>query len=135
MVWTVEAESGLAERIARAAKEANMEPAAFLLESARLRLTGKQGVSVGVESENTLMERISQGIPSSLRERRFDLLDKRDTSKLTEEEEAELFAIQDQIDNINVEIWRSIGKLTRRKGKDISEMAKILDVPPVQLRY
>jgi hypothetical protein len=134
MIWTVEAEPGLAERIARAAKEANMEPAMFLLESARLRLMGKQSVSVDVESESMLMERISQGIPASLRERRFVLLDKRDTTVLNKEEETELFTIQDQIDNINVEIWRSVGELARRKGKDISEMAKILDVPPVQLR-
>jgi predicted transcriptional regulator len=134
MVWTVEAESGLAERIARAAKEANMEPAAFLLESARLRLMGRQGVSVGIDSESTLMERISQGIPSSLRERRLALLDKRDASGITKEEEAELFDIQEKIDNINVEIWRSIGELARRKGKDLSDMAKTLNVAPVELR-
>jgi hypothetical protein len=134
MTWTVEAESGLAERIARAAKEVNMEPAAFLLESAQLRLMDKQIFSVEAESESVLMERVSQGIPSVLRERRLELLDKRDTTTLTKNEEVELFSLQNQIDNINVEIWRAIGELAKRKGKDVVEMARTLEVPPVQLR-
>jgi hypothetical protein len=56
MVWTVKAEPKLAQRIVRAVKKANMEPAAFLLECARWRLDLTLDVPENVEpdSENVI---------------------------------------------------------------------------------
>jgi hypothetical protein len=130
MTLTVEVSSDLAEVLRKAARAAGMDVPTFLLDSARQRLVSP----LDAPSEADLLERISTPFPAPVRKRRQELLDHRDSSALTEAEMSELFALQEQLDALQLTRWKAIGELAKRRGKTLLEMADALGIPLSEVR-
>jgi hypothetical protein len=130
MTLTVEVNSDLAEILRKAARAAGMDIPTFLLDSAQQRLVS----STRSLSETDLLEKIATPFPVNIQERRCELLDRRDSSHLTETETSELFALQEQLDTLQLTRWKAIGELAKRRGKTLLEMADALGIPPPEVR-
>ncbi|MBB6048654.1 hypothetical protein [Armatimonas rosea] len=130
MTLTVEVSSDLAEVLRKAARAAGTDVPTFLLDSARQRLVS----SLDAPSEADLLERISTPFPAPVRERRQELLELRDSGALNEAETSELFALQEQLDTLQLTRWKAIGELAKRRGKTLLEMADALGIPSSEVR-
>lgn len=130
MTLTVEVNSDLAEVLRKAARAAGMDVPTFLLDSARQRLVSP----VDAPSEADLLEQVSTPFPTKIRERRQALLNQRDAGSLNEVGTSELFALQEQLDALQLARWKAIGELAKRRGKTLQEMADTLGIPQAEVR-
>lgn len=130
MTLTVEVNSDLAEVLRKAARAAGTDVPTFLLDSARQRLVSP----VDAPSEADLLEQVSTPFPTKIRERRQALLNQRDAGSLNEVGTSELFALQEQLDALQLARWQAIGELAKRRGKTLQEMADTLGIPQAEVR-
>ena len=130
MTLTVEIAPELEEALQQAARDAGMDAAAYLIDSARRRIAPRAEKL----SEAELIERIGNAVSPVLRARRSALLDRRDEGELTAAAEDELFAVQEQLEAAQTYRWRLIGELAARRGATLAQVASDLGIPPAEVR-
>ena len=130
MTLTVEIAPELEEALQQAARDAGMDAAAYLIDSARRRIAPRAEKL----SEAELVERIGNAVSPALRARRSTLLDRRDAEEVSAAEEDELFAVHEQIEAAQTYRWRLIGELAARRGATLAQVASDLGIPPAEVR-
>jgi hypothetical protein len=76
--------------------------------------------------EATLLHRINSWIPSGLQEQYASLIEKRQAEQLTEDEHAELLALTDRVEQLQVERLKSMTELARLRQVSLDELMEEL---------
>ena len=99
-----------------------------------LKLRASRNVPHLSGEETRMLEQIHRAIPSDVQARFATLLDKRDALTLTDDEYTELLALTDQIENLEAERVRLLGKLARDCGVTLEQVMRDLGMVTPRLR-
>ena len=78
--------------------------------------------------ESTLLDRISEALPSELMARLRDLQEKRDTNSLSEVEAEELLTLSDRTEELHAERLRALADLARLRGITLTALMDQLGI-------
>jgi hypothetical protein len=98
----------------------------FFKKVSELRKKGKNGKISPKESE--MIYKINTIIPTNLRERYNELYDKFRYKTLSEAENQELLKLNDELEMLNAERLKYIGKLAKLRGQTLEEVIQDLKI-------
>jgi hypothetical protein len=98
----------------------------FFKKVSELRKKGKNGKISPKESE--MIYKINTIIPTNLRERYNELYDKFRHKTLSEAENQELLKLNDELEMLNAERLKYIGKLAKLRGQTLEEVIQDLKI-------
>jgi len=83
------------------------------------------------ERETELLLKINQGLPPDTQQRVNELIDKRQSYTITQDELQELIQLTDQIEMFDAERLKHLIGLARLRGITLDELIKKLGIKPV----
>jgi hypothetical protein len=89
---------------------------------------GFSPVRMSTSAESELLLKINQGISDEMQERFDELVAKRLTLDLSEEELAELIQLTNEVERLDAERIKYLGELGQLRGRSLSEIMQDLEV-------
>jgi hypothetical protein len=83
------------------------------------------------ERETELLMKINQGLPSAMQGRLNELIDKRQSYTITQDELKELIQLTDQVEMFDVERLKHLIELAHLRGVTLDELIRKLGIKPV----
>lgn len=80
--------------------------------------------------ETRLLRKINQDLPSDLRQRYSDLIEKREAEALTPEEHTELLDLTDRVEQLEARRVKYLAKLARLRNATVTELIQELGIRP-----
>ncbi|MGH9843942.1 MAG: hypothetical protein ACREEM_34840 [Blastocatellia bacterium] len=77
------------------------------------------------------MLKINQGLPSAMQQRLNELIDKRQSHTITQDELEELIGLTDQVEMFDAERLKHLIELAHVRGVTLDELIKKLGIKPV----
>lgn len=133
MSLTIEIAPELEGRIRQAAAQEGLTPDTFVLESIAERLR-RPVLRPGIQftgSESKLLQAINQSMAHIDWSRYRELIDKRQTDSLTDEELTSLIALTDEVEAANVERIELLIELAQLRNTTLPALMKALDIKPI----
>lgn len=134
MTITIEVAPELESQIKQATAKVGLTPDAYILESVTQRLQSTKhrpsGVKRLVKREATLLQKINQSLSQIQWQRYRDLISKRQAESLTSEEQAELIALSDQLEEANAERITYVAQLATLRKTTVPALMKELGLKP-----
>lgn len=126
MVVTLEVSPELESRLEQAARCSGRDTVGFILELLESRLAERKSRG----EELWLIERISEGLPEEVW-RRFEILRRRSREeRMTPEEQQELIAITDQIEEADARRLEHLASLAQLRQVTVHEVIRELGIEP-----
>lgn len=121
---TLEITPDLESRLHREAAREGLDPQGYILSTLRQRLTGSRRAVVPRLSagEATLLREINRGLPAETWQRYGELKEKRRAENLTPAEQAELIALSDRIEEMNVQRMKNVIQLARLRQTSVDAL-------------
>jgi hypothetical protein len=95
-----------------------------------LLLRAQRDASSVSSSESELLLKINQSIPTEIQNRFNELVAKRQQLTLTQEEQAELIRLTEQIEELDVERLKYLAELARLRNQSFTEVMADLNIQP-----
>jgi hypothetical protein len=95
-----------------------------------LLLRAQRDASSVSSSESELLLKINQSIPTEIQNRFNELVAKRQQLTLTQEEQAELIRLTEQIEELDVERLKYLAELARLRNQSFTEIMADLNIQP-----
>jgi hypothetical protein len=135
MTITIEITPELEREIKQAAAKAGLSPDAYVLESVTQRLQQGEHPPTRVkrlsERESTLLQKINQSLSQIEWLRYRKLIGKRQAETLNAEEQAELIALSDQVEEANARRIEYIAELADLRQTTVPALMSELGLKPV----
>ncbi len=96
-------------------------------------LKAREETSVLSESETELLLKINQGLPPAAAKRMKELIDKRRSNTITEDELQELIGITDEAERLNVERVKHLIELAALRNVALHDLMDQLGIRPAAL--
>ncbi len=87
----------------------------------------KQAPSLPV-SESDLLQKINTGLPTELRDRYTELIEKRRAEKLTTEEQKELLTLSDEVEKLEVQRVEYLAEMARLRQTTMTDLMNVLGI-------
>lgn len=135
MTISIDMAPELENEIKQAATKAGVSPDAYILESVVQRLhpvKHRQSKTARLSKiESDLMQKINQSLPQIGWDHYRELIKKRQSGTLTQQEHLELIAISDQLEEANVNRIGYLAELAKVRKTTIPALIKELGLKPV----
>jgi hypothetical protein len=132
---TIEVTPELENQLRQAAARAGVAPDEYVLKVLQQDLRQASGQSTNLRrlpsNEATLLQKINQSLSQIEWQRYRELLTKRDRELLTAQEQRELIALSDQIEEANVRRVQSLVELAEIRQTPVSTLIQELGIKPV----
>ncbi len=127
---TLEITSDLESRLRREAAREGLDTQGYILHTLRERLSGARRATVPklAAGEAALLQKINRGLPAETWRHYGELKEKRRAETLTLEEQAELIALSDQIEGMNVRRMESVIELARLRRTSVDALMADLGI-------
>lgn len=124
MTLTLHLTPDLERELSRRAAQAGLAPSAY---AERLLQNGLRALPPG---EAALLQRINQSLPPEAWARYERLLAQRDAESLSPTDQAELIALSDQLETLNVQRLAALAELAQLRGLTVSMLSTQLGLAP-----
>jgi hypothetical protein len=132
---TIEVTPELENQLRQAAARAGVAPDEYVLKVLQQDLRQASGQSMNLRrlssNEATLLQKINQSLSQIEWQRYRELLTKRDRELLTAQEQREIIALSDQIEEANVRRVQSLVELAEIRQTPVSTLIHELGIRPV----
>lgn len=118
------------KQVREAAEVAGVDPATFIQDAIAEKLRQNNFARPLTEAE--LLERINRGFPEAFWDRYRALIALRDAETLEPEEQNELIAMTDRVEQRTAERLGYLTELSRRRGTHVRQLIAQLGLRPVQ---
>ena len=127
---TLEITPDLESELRREASREGLDPQGYILSMLRERLAAVRQLSRSrlPADEATLLTEINQGLPAETWRRYAALKEKRRAGTLTSEEHAEIIAISDEIEEMNVRRMERVVRLARLRHTSVDALMDELGI-------
>ena len=127
---TLEITPDLESRLRLEAEKEGLDPQGYILNTLREHLTGAPRVSPSrlTADEAALLQEINRGLPADTWRHYGELKEKRRSEKLTTEEQAELIALSDRIEEMNVRRMERVLQLARLRQTSVDALMEDLGI-------
>ncbi len=127
---TLEITPDLESRLRREAAREGLDTQGYILHTLRERLTRASRASVPrlAAGEAALLKEINRGLPAETWRHYGELKEKRRAATLRPEEQAELIALSDQLEAMNVRRMESVIELARRRRTSVEAIMDDLGI-------
>lgn len=127
---TLEITADLESQLRREAAREGLDPQGYILSTLRQRLTGDhRGTAPRATAEEaSLLRKINQGLPTETWKHYSALKEKRRDESLTAAEQAELVALSDRIEEMNVRRMESVIELARLRQTSVDALMDDLGI-------
>ena len=127
---TLEISPDLESQIRREAAREGLDTQSYILSTVREHLAAvRRSVLPSLPAdEAALLQEINRGLPDETWQRYGQLKKKRDAGTLTPEEQAELIAFSDEIEEMNVQRMGSVIQLARRRQMSVEALMEDLGI-------
>jgi hypothetical protein len=127
MTLTLEVSPELATALRDMALRAGREPDGYIVDLLENHVQRSAGTSAHLPHEEAeLLSRIGEGLPTSTWTRHRELVGKCQDETLTSEEQQELIALSDTIEEWNAERLALVAELAKHRGVPFDELMKTL---------
>lgn len=117
-------------QLKQAARQIGLTPDSYVVELLKQDLRTRAAPERLSPVETELLQRINASLSAIEWERYRALLAKRDAETVNAEEQAELIALSDQIENANVRRMEAVAKLARVRKTTVAELMVTLGLSP-----
>jgi len=127
---TLEITPDLESRLRREAASQGLDTQGYILSTLRERLAGirRSAVARLAADEAALLREINRGLPAQTWQHYGELKEKRRAETLTPEEHAELIALSDQIEEMNVRRMEAVVELARLRQISVDALMDDLGI-------
>jgi len=127
---TLEITPDLETRLRREAAREGLDPQGYILSTLRQHLTGARRAAVPrlTAAEANLLQEINRGLSAETWQHYNELKEKRRAEKLTAAEQAELIALSDRIEEMNVRRMASVIQLARLRQTSVDDLMDDLGI-------
>jgi hypothetical protein len=127
---TLDITPDLESRLRREAAREGLDTQGYILSTLRERLAGirRSAVARLDADESALLQEINRGLPAETWEHYGELKGKRRAETLTPEEHAELIALSDQIEEMNVRRMEAVVELARLRQMSVDVLMADLGI-------
>ncbi len=127
---TLEITPDLESRLRREAAKEGLDPQGYILNTLRQRLVGIRRAAVPRLSaaEASLLREINRGLPAETWRHYGELKEKRRAENLTPAEQAELIALSDRIEEMNVRRMGNVIELARLRQTSVDTLMSDLGI-------
>jgi hypothetical protein len=94
-------------------------------------LKAREYAPVLSEKETELLLKINQGLPPAMQQRLNELIDKRQSHTITQDELEELIQLTDQVELFDAERLKHLIELAHLRGVTLDELIKKLGLKPI----
>jgi hypothetical protein len=131
MVLTIDIAPDLESSLYAAAAKVGVDPGEYVVETLRQRLrTAIPDVACLSPAETRLFDEINRGLSEAEWARYGDLIERRREERLTDEEQAELVALSDRLEQLNVRRLELLAELARLRNKSLRQLMDQLGIQP-----
>jgi hypothetical protein len=135
MTLKIDISSDLEARLREEADKQGVDVNQYVVDVLRDRVQSRaNGEACLSDEESRWLEEINAGLSQTDWTRYYDLVDKRQREELTDNEHAELVAMADRIEELNVRRIECLAELARSRGKSLPEMMDQLQIMPPAVR-
>ncbi len=117
-------------KLKQAASQIGLSPDSYIVRLLQQELQARTTPARLSLEETELLQRINSSLSTLAWERYHALLGKRDAENLNEEEQAELIALSDQIEEANVRRMEAVAELARVRKVTVPELISTLGLTP-----
>ncbi|MCP4663358.1 MAG: hypothetical protein GY856_48820 [bacterium] len=127
---TLDITPDLESRLRREAAREGLDTQGYILSTLRERLAGirRSAVPRLAADEAALLQEINRGLPAETWQHYGELKEKRRAQTLTPEERAELIALSDQIEEMNVRRMEAVVELARLRHMSVDALMDDLGI-------
>lgn len=127
---TLEITPDLESALRREAERQGLDPQGYILTTLREQLTSIRKISAPrlAAREAELLQEINRGLPSEMWHRYTALKEKRRAATLAQEEQTELIAFSDRIEEMNVRRMESVVELARLRRTSVDTLMDDLGI-------
>lgn len=126
MTLTIDLSSELEARLREEAERQGIDARMYVLRAVQERLGGANGSLAPVEAE--LLQKVNLGLPDQVWARYHELLARRRAGTLSREEQGELVAVSDRIEEANARRMSHLTELARLRGVSLENLVTQLGV-------
>ncbi len=130
MAITINVSPELETRLQAEAARKGLDAQRYIVETLQEHLQLSQQAASATSSEADLLQAINRGLSQQTWQRYRDLLKKRDAETLSANEQVELIAISDRIEETNARRLESLVQLARLRQVSLEQLMEALGIRP-----
>lgn len=131
MNLTIDISADLERRLQEEAAKRGMDVDEYVVDSVRSRLENRNGSTSSLDPEQSrLLEEINQGLSDTEWVRYYELVDRRRSGRLSEDEFTELETTSNRIEDLNARRMECLAELARLRNTTLPELLDQLGIVP-----